>query len=111
MNAMITMVGVTRCALIGMEDVTVTVEKTLTFPMMVKPAHVCTCMYLHVSTCTNFFSFAVAATVPCGPNNCDQLCYVDTDGTFVCDCNTGYEIGRDGQTCNGEIVHMTCTFV
>ena len=43
----------------------------------------------------------------CGTNNggCSQVC-TDNDGSFVCSCNTGYELDADGVTCNGKPLYM-----
>ena len=34
---------------------------------------------------------------------CSQVC-TDNDGSFVCSCNTGYELDADGTTCNGKTI-------
>ncbi len=31
---------------------------------------------------------------------CDQQC-IDTDGSFVCDCDDGYDLQSDNRTCRG----------
>ena len=33
-------------------------------------------------------------------NNCNQLCN-NTEGSFVCDCQSGYKLNADGHTCDG----------
>ena len=33
-------------------------------------------------------------------NNCSQIC-VNTDGSYECDCQRGYGLSGDGQTCEG----------
>ena len=37
-------------------------------------------------------------------NNCQQLC-VNTDGSYTCQCRTGFTLNRNGRTCRG-IMHM-----
>ena len=33
-------------------------------------------------------------------DRCDQIC-TNTDGSFVCECNTGYQLDDDLITCSG----------
>ena len=33
-------------------------------------------------------------------NNCEQRC-INTQGSFLCACGTGYELNNDGMTCSG----------
>ena len=33
-------------------------------------------------------------------NSCDQIC-INTMGSFVCECNTGYQLNDDLMTCSG----------
>ena len=33
-------------------------------------------------------------------DHCDQIC-TNTDGSFVCECNTGYQLDDDLMTCSG----------
>lgn len=33
-------------------------------------------------------------------NSCSQIC-VNTDGSYECDCQRGYRLSGDGQTCEG----------
>ena len=35
-----------------------------------------------------------------GTHNCSQIC-TNTNGSFICECNDGYELNFDGATCNG----------
>ena len=35
-------------------------------------------------------------------DNCSQIC-LNNDGSYTCDCNVGYELGSDQQTCSGEL--------
>ncbi len=34
-------------------------------------------------------------------DGCGQVC-TNTEGSFECSCNSGYELNGDGSTCNGE---------
>lgn len=36
------------------------------------------------------------------PSVCEQNC-TNTVGSFVCGCNTGFELQSDGSSCNGEL--------
>ena len=33
-------------------------------------------------------------------NNCSQIC-INTIGSFVCECNIGYQLSDDLKTCSG----------
>ena len=35
-----------------------------------------------------------------GIDNCEQVCR-DTDGSYVCECFSGYNLNNDGRTCDG----------
>ena len=35
-----------------------------------------------------------------GTDDCSQTC-TNTVGSFICGCNSGYELDSDGLTCNG----------
>lgn len=35
----------------------------------------------------------------CSNNTCDQVCFRKSDGTEACDCNAGYQLAIDGETC------------
>ncbi len=43
----------------------------------------------------------------CNTNNggCAQVC-TNTDGSFMCSCNTGFLLAGDLATCNGEIKNL-----
>ena len=34
------------------------------------------------------------------PHNCDHMC-TNTLGSFICGCNSGYDLDNDGTTCIG----------
>ena len=36
----------------------------------------------------------------CSTNPCDHTC-TNTDGSFTCSCNNGYELDENGRSCNG----------
>ena len=36
-----------------------------------------------------------------GTHNCPHIC-TNTEGSFNCDCNTGFVLDSNGATCNGE---------
>ena len=36
----------------------------------------------------------------CSDDVCTQTC-TNTEGSFTCGCNSGYELDADGTTCNG----------
>lgn len=38
---------------------------------------------------------------------CDQVC-TNTDGSFVCSCNSGYQLENVTQTCEGEYFFVAC---
>ncbi|MDA8032207.1 MAG: calcium-binding EGF-like domain-containing protein [Alphaproteobacteria bacterium] len=41
-------------------------------------------------------------TNPCAPNgNC-----VNTNGSFTCNCSSGYELDTGGQSCSGKFTHI-----
>ena len=35
-------------------------------------------------------------------DGCTQLCY-NTDGSYTCNCNTGYDLNADGFSCDGRL--------
>ena len=35
-----------------------------------------------------------------GTDNCTQIC-TNTNGSFICGCNTGFQLDDDGVRCNG----------
>ena len=48
----------------------------------------------------------------CANNNggCSQMC-MNSDGSFKCECRSGYQLDRNGITCNGEsssLINRTC---
>ena len=40
-------------------------------------------------------------------DSCTQTC-INTVGSYTCSCLTGYGLGRDGRTCDGELKTMKC---
>ena len=45
----------------------------------------------------------------CSLNYCDQTC-TNTIGSFVCECDIGFELGSDLLTCTGTYMYIcTCT--
>ena len=62
----------------------------------------------------HYIYFLIIYTFPkdineCAANNggCSQVC-TDNEGSFVCSCNTGYELDADGATCNGKSISCQC---
>ena len=49
-----------------------------------------------------FLVFTVLDIDECrlGVDNCEQACR-DTDGSYACECFSGYNLNNDGRTCNG----------
>ena len=45
----------------------------------------------------------------CSTNNgnCSKLC-INTNGSYVCSCTSGYQIAMDNMTCNGECNNLIC---
>ena len=37
-----------------------------------------------------------------GTHNCSQIC-TNTNGSFICECNHGFQLYFDGATCNGRL--------
>ena len=35
-----------------------------------------------------------------GTHTCDQIC-TNTEGSFICSCNSGYNTSSDGRSCDG----------
>lgn len=45
---------------------------------------------------------ALAHTGHCGHTSpCEQLCYEIHDGMYECDCIEGYELNKNGYSCQG----------
>ena len=100
-------------------------------------AHACVCtfvfVYVYVPTCifacvtvsllmcchfTNMlclyvvlFTFVDMNECTLGTHNCSQVCN-NTEGSFVCSCNAGYQLQDEGTTCTGmyQMLHMQCPF-
>ena len=51
-----------------------------------------------------------AASFPCDDddNNCDQYCSM-ASGSPLCSCETGYLLGEDEKTCDGEVSSSVAT--
>ena len=41
-----------------------------------------------------------------GTSGCEQIC-MNTDGSFICDCDPGYTLNPDDMTCSGDY-HVIC---
>ena len=64
-------------------------------------------MYLYVTVYIRVIYFNVDID-ECTNNtdNCNQTC-TNTEGSFTCGCNGGYELNSDGTTCNGTYWEIT----
>ena len=40
-----------------------------------------------------------------GSDNCDHSCS-NTDGSFICLCDSGFTLASDGHTCNGILIEI-----
>ena len=74
---------------------------------------VCKCMktymYVYVHTLKKTVTYVILTNIrmfsdidECseGTHNCFQIC-TNTDGSFICGCNSGYALDSDGVTCIG----------
>ena len=63
----------------------------------------CACICQHISLIVYILYIFPKDINECATNNggCSQVC-TDNEGSFVCSCNTGYELDADGTTCNGK---------
>lgn len=52
------------------------------------------------SICPPFIADINECEPPTETHNCEQRC-TNTDGSYQCACDTGYELRGDGRTCNG----------
>ena len=43
----------------------------------------------------------------CMEDPCDHNC-TNTDGSFTCSCNNGYELDENGRSCNGIFIYVIC---
>ena len=72
--------------------------------MVCKCIHVCLCMYIKKTVTyvilTNMRMFSDIDECIEGTHDCSQIC-INTVGSFICRCNSGYELDIDGVTCNG----------
>ena len=48
----------------------------------------------------HLLSFQLDIDVCNETHNCSQIC-TTTNGSFICECNSGYLLDIDGVTCNG----------
>ena len=62
--------------------------------------YVCTFKTVTYVILTNMRMFSDIDECSEGTHNCSQIC-INTVGSFICGCNSGYELDRDGATCNG----------
>ena len=52
-----------------------------------------------------FVSFILLLLGHCGHTSpCEQLCYEIHDGMYECDCIEGYELNKNGYSCQGTYV-------
>ena len=51
--------------------------------------YICDCFFIDIDECADE-----------SLNGCNQICS-NTDGSFVCECNTGFVLGNDLMTCLG----------
>ena len=84
-----------------MEVSTVNVELGTHYPMTTELVMVSyNCQYLQ-----QYFLFQCNTTLDINEcqiaiNNCSELC-INTNGSFYCQCTTGYLLSTDNKTCNG----------
>ena len=66
---------------------------------------------MHLLLCNIFYIFILSDIDECDPDKslqrCNQICE-NTPGSYKCSCEKGFEIGRDGYTCEG--VKAVCCF-
>ena len=55
-------------------------------------------LLLYVYTCTLLIDIN-----ECSLFVCNQIC-VNTQGSYTCDCNIGYQFKNDNSTCEGKII-------
>ena len=61
------------------------------------------CLGIHVLTnCIpiNIYACTYVDVNECTKNPCDHEC-TNTDGSFTCSCNNGYELDENGRNCSG----------
>ena len=64
-------------------------------------------MYLYVTVynCVIYFNVDIDECTN-NTDNCNQT-FTNTEGSFTCGCNGGYELNSDGTTCNGTYWEIT----
>ena len=50
--------------------------------------------------CPGVFTFQVNGVVQQPGIECEQIC-INTIGSFICNCNPGYQLNDDSKTCSG----------
>ena len=66
------------------------------------------CIYVYGKAYYDLYTY-IADINECDTDNggCSQVC-TNNDESFVCSCNTGYELDADGTTCNGKAISCQC---
>ena len=69
---------------------------------------------MHICLSTVLFDVLMLGSIPTavnqceeGTHDCEQIC-LDNGATFTCACNSGYDLARDGRSCEGEPLSL-CT--
>ena len=59
------------------------------------------------SNCTFYLSIDIDECEDSSLNNCDQLCN-NTEGSYHCDCKSGFQLAADQATCEGWYIYINC---